>query len=547
MLSFLNRLLKHQGNCAKTTSVLLELLHVNVTKTTIKRELERHPDFPSLLSISDILNNYGVQNVSFSSSTENIGQTSPPFIAQVNGTEHQRFFTVIRNNDNHVIEFLNPLSGIWQHVEQKTFIKEWSPGVLLLPEATDTAGEINYQKNRRAEVIENIGKYFSFLSIPLLTVVISFYTISQGGIKTTFPVLFTVINLIGSFLGTLLVWYEIDAYNPALKQICSLGKKTNCSAILQSGASKIMGISWSSIGFIYFFGGLLALLFIGQTNTPVLLFLTLANLVALPYIFYSIYYQWRIAKQWCVLCLGVQALLLLQFIIILRTGWYSQLDITEISTVLFPVALAFIIPAIAAAILIPALRSNKENRMINLQYQRFKHDPIIFEALLARQKKVPADTNPDLGIRLGNPHGKQKIIKVCNPYCRPCAESHVILESLLQNNPDIELQIIFITSNNELDRGRFPVRHFLAIDQLHSKAVAEEALNEWYLQPQIEYVEFAGKFPITVELDTQNGKIDAMRQWCVKAEVRHTPTFFVNGYQLPGEYNIRDLKYYFFN
>jgi len=37
---------------------------------------------------------------------------------------------------------------------------------------------------------------------------------------------------------------------------------------------------------------------------------SLFNLLALPYIIFSVYYQWRVAKQWCVLCLAVQALLL---------------------------------------------------------------------------------------------------------------------------------------------------------------------------------------------------------------------------------------------
>ena len=35
------------------------------------------------------------------------------------------------------------------------------------------------------------------------------------------------------------------------------------------------------------------------------------NILALPYTIFSVYYQWRVAKQWCVLCLVVQGLLIL--------------------------------------------------------------------------------------------------------------------------------------------------------------------------------------------------------------------------------------------
>ncbi|HEY2722735.1 MAG TPA: hypothetical protein VGI82_13465 [Chitinophagaceae bacterium] len=35
------------------------------------------------------------------------------------------------------------------------------------------------------------------------------------------------------------------------------------------------------------------------------------NIFALPYTLFSVYYQWKVAKQWCILCLAVQGLLLL--------------------------------------------------------------------------------------------------------------------------------------------------------------------------------------------------------------------------------------------
>jgi protein-disulfide isomerase len=47
------------------------------------------------------------------------------------------------------------------------------------------------------------------------------------------------------------------------------------------------------------------------------------------------------------------------------------------------------------------------------------------------------------------------------------------------------------------------------------------------------------------ELKKQENKIDAMQSWCDKTGIYFTPTFFVNGFQLPEEiYNVNDLKYF---
>jgi len=45
------------------------------------------------------------------------------------------------------------------------------------------------------------------------------------------------------------------------------------------------------------------------------------------------------------------------------------------------------------------------------------------------------------------------------------------------------------------------------------------------------------------ELQLQNKKIEDMNEWCKEIDIRFTPTFFINGYQLPEIYNIRDIKY----
>ncbi|WP_147676335.1 DsbA family protein [Algibacter pacificus] len=44
------------------------------------------------------------------------------------------------------------------------------------------------------------------------------------------------------------------------------------------------------------------------------------------------------------------------------------------------------------------------------------------------------------------------------------------------------------------------------------------------------------------ELEKQNHKIEAMRNWCDAENITHTPTIFINGFELPKEYSIEDLR-----
>lgn len=111
-------------------------------------------------------------------------------------------------------------------------------------------------------------------------------------------------------IATLLVWHDIDRYSPAVQAVCGISKKLNCNAVLDSKGSGLFGIKWSTIGFSYFVGGLLYIMVKGFDHATALSTLWQINLLGTLYVFYSLYYQWKIAKNWCVLCLLVQVVLI---------------------------------------------------------------------------------------------------------------------------------------------------------------------------------------------------------------------------------------------
>jgi protein-disulfide isomerase len=271
-------------------------------------------------------------------------------------------------------------------------------------------------------------------------------------------------------------------------------------------------------------------------------------------VIFSVYYQWRVAKQWCLLCLCVQGLLVLQLATTLLGGWHTLLSFNTIEPGLIISTLtALVVPFIVTTLLIPAFQKAKEGKQTSNELQRLKHNQEIFEALLQKQKMV-AHVPDGLGITLGNPNASYKLIKVCNPYCGPCAKAHQPMEDLLENNPDVQVQILFTATNSEGDMKAPPVKHLLAIAEKNEEPMVKQALDDWYLAEKKDYEIFAAKYPMNGELKQQNAKIEAMKNWCDTTGIEFTPTFFVSMpndtnetvyYQLPSIYSVIDLKYFF--
>jgi uncharacterized membrane protein/protein-disulfide isomerase len=541
---FLSKLFEPKTNGPEIAAMLATLLQVKISATTLGKEIEEHPDYPSLLSLSDVLNNYGIENLAIKTDADKLARVPLPCITQLQGIESDfKYFTVVKEITGSQVQFFDPEKHQWASIVKDDFTSRFS-GIVLLAQAGEKAGEKDYVKKIKAEKKVRLRQYILTLYLPILLFAAGIIAFTQIGNGALLPFLFSVFTLAGCALSALLLWYEVDQHNPALQQICSSGKKVNCGAVLQSKAAKIAGVSWGAIGFTYFMGMLLLLLFLGLANPVALFTLSWLNALALPYIVFSIYYQWRVAKQWCVLCLGVQAVLILQFANVLIGGWYGIMPFSTFFTpILFLQALtAFAIPFIASAIALPALQKAKESQEINNKLQKLKHNPEIFEALLAKQKAVTESTE-GLGIILGNPNATHKIIKVCNPYCGPCAKAHKPMEELLHGNPDLQIQILFTATNNEGDIKAAPVKHLLAIAQ-RGETTTRQALDDWYLADKRDYEAFAAKYPMNGELKQQDDKVNAMKEWCDKTEIFFTPTFFVNGHQLPEIYSVSDLRYF---
>ncbi len=521
----------------KATIDFLRLLKVKVNSITINETLQNHPDYPSLLCISDALNKWNIANGAGKIEPDKIDELPTPFIAYTNDRENP-LVIVTETGDAAITSYNNSVTE-----SKEDFIKNWT-GIYLIAEATELSGEKEYEQNKRKAFINSVIPISFFALLITLSFLLLYSTINNLNNRSATGIYPEYLIMIGGIMVTsLLLWYEIDKNNSLLQKVCTGIAKGNCNAILTGRRSKVFNwLSWSELGFFYFSGGILVLLFSGDPGNALIL-LAWLNSLALPYIIFSVYYQWRVAKQWCVLCLAVQALLLLGGVNILSNDLLASFNGLSVPF-LFKSAGLYLLPVTLWYAIKPFILRQQEAKNTKREYLRIKFNAEIFETLLKKQKAITIPVD-GLGIDLGNAAAANTLIKVCNPYCGPCSKAHPKIEELLEENSNVKAKIIFTTPDDEGHHSIKPTRHLMAIaEQGSNEKIIKQSLDDWYLEEKKDYELFAKIYPMNGELEKQGDKIEAMDKWCKAMDIHATPTIFINGYQLPDAYSIEDLKYF---
>lgn len=520
----------------------LKQLNAKVTQTSLEKDLQENSYYPSLLSLSDTLNRYNIPNSGFNVPSESFDQLQAPFVALINLPSVGSDFVLVTSVTDDSVSYLYD-NKKQQIIKKEEFLTGFK-NIVLYAEVDENSGEASYESSLIEEQKQKTGKILWSITMVSVLLFFIFLNVTQAA-QLAFATI-AIVKLIGLAAAVLLLTYEIDKSNAFVKNICTAGVKTDCDAILSSGASKIWGISWAEIGFFYFSGTTIGLLMPGLPFDYKLCWLAIGNALAAPYIMFSIYYQWRVIKQWCPLCLTIQVTLAAELVWAILNFWLPIHSLSALTAGgvmrVIEVFSIVLIPILSWYGLKSVFKKAKDYDLNVKAYKRLQYNPDIFNSLLIQQPKA-ADGWDALGITIGNPMATDTIIKVCNPYCGPCAKAHPKLEEAIKQNNNIKLKTIFTSSNNGHDRGAVVVKHLLAIAAKGDSDKAKRALDDWYLANKKDYNDFATLYPMNGELKQQDAMIEAMSEWCDQAEITHTPTFFVNGYRLPENYEVEELKY----
>ena len=507
--------------------LLIHHLKVPVTNTSVREQLQIHPDYPSLLSLSDTLDTWHIQNAALKLQPEQFKELEAPFVAHLYSNDGEFVLVTSLNKEN--VNFTDGAFKQYQ-VAYHDFYRLWS-GIVLVAEATEQSGEKDYQHKRKQEQLAS-------LRIPTFILLLSsivFLSILQKGFTDWREYLFIATQLFGFIICVLLFAVQWGFGNALVNNFCQIGKTGNCNNILNSSASKILGwLSWSEIGLLYFSGGFLALLMLPVNHW---FLLKILNILALPYTFWSVYYQARVAKSWCVLCLMVQALLWIEFIINYPISFNEVLSINE----MIVTTQAFSIPTVLWLFVKPLIIRAKKLDITQKELHKLKSNPTLFQALLINQKEVPPPSASGIQtIHLGNPNANNTILVVSNPFCKPCAKAHNDLEKILRDNSHLKAEIIFLTCGDTDGKRLDIAQHLLAL-QASSNEI-DRALTNWYKEGINNIEAWKVRYPVTeIEQPYFTEMAQAHCDWCSFANITSTPTFFINGFEKPSIYELSDL------
>lgn len=512
---------------------LINSLGIKVTKGAFFAELEENPFYPSLLSLTDTFERFSVPSEAFKVPKDELLNLEAPFISFVTIPNFGTDFVLVESINQSKVKYLHG-NNIVAESDTETFRSRFNE-IVVIAAKSDESGDYEYARKKRIERKKMVKKTVAItcISMILLAVILS-------SIPTTSFYSFALLGLIkvaGVVVSSLLIAYEFSDNSSFLANLCTVGKR-NCKAVISSRASKFMGVSWSEFGLLYFISTLILINVSVFTELNKVFILGIVSSISSFYIVYSLYYQWRVIKQWCPLCLVVQLILLFELIWSISNFWVEPF-VAEIS--LIPIiewfAIGVLMPASIWVFLKPLLLDSRKGVMVSKAFKRLTNNSDVFQVILKQQSKAPSGWQT-LGIDIGNEDAPNTILKICNPFCGPCSKAHPLLEDIIDRNENVKLKIIFYVPNRPGDPSATVVKHLLSLP----KDKVREALDYWYLKSNRNYEHFSLRFPPGLDINDLGHNLDLMVKWCEDAEIRGTPTIFLNGYKLPDYYSLDKLK-----
>lgn len=503
-----------------------------VNERVLVDQLYKHPYYPSLLSISEILQFEGIRNFAAKVKPQDLPRMTFPIMAHLN--VKGGVFVVVNKLINNKISYWLDGKVISEPVE--SFNEKWT-NTVLIPES-----ELTPKKNLKIsyQLIRSIA------ITALLTLLIGLSVWHAANFTLFVPTVFfgQVSSLVmGLAVAILIILQSIDHRNPLVQQLCGSSTKADCNHILGSKAAKITSwLGWADIGLFYYTGSLLLLM--NSENITTTNLLCAFNVLSLPFTFYSVYYQFRAAESWCRLCLYIQALLWIQggfsiYYLLNLSSPYS-IDFYESIKALS----IFILPAFLWLLVKPILQDFIQLSPLKKQLNRLKFDIEFFKFHLLKTAKYA--TPADISFVLGNPNAALEITMVSNPFCTPCAKAHEMLDQWLKKGLDFKLNIIFMPGSDKQLKYQF-IHHLFTL-KAHDYTIAKNALHSWFENEESELNTWKEKFPVNNNNRTDlRAFLEKQNDWCKLTEIIGTPTFLINGYKTPANYQLKDLKYILLN
>ena len=499
----------------------LDALDISYTKNFIQKLYQEHPHKYNMYGLKKMLDVYGVKTLGVYIENKNLSELNYPCILHTHGD-----FVVALDFNADTVKFLQ--YGKEEILTHDVFRQTWTGNALVVQETTD-AVEPDYKKHQRNELISMTKTYIIPVMFMLAVVVGIISNLDDIGVLNIIRI---ALSSAGILVCVMLMEKQLFGESRYGDKVCSLFHHADCNSVLDGPMAKFFGISWSEVGLGYFIVNILLLSLFPTLSS----FIIAVNWVAMLYGIWSIYYQWRIAKSWCGLCVIVQIIIWAMGIIAIVSCLMAPFVLDIVDSLLSCIVFAVSIATVHQYVLTRATEMERVHAM--QRYRALKVNNTVARALF-EQSEFYETTFKDSSIIFGNPKAKMRVTILSNPHCTPCAKIHRRVEKLLEiNGDDVCVQYVFSSFNEELEDC---CRYLISCYFNNSKDEALCKFALWYTKEKFDYKKIITINEIHIHAEMIEKEMEKHRSWRNKTLLIETPTILVNGHKLPEEYELEDL------
>ncbi|HTF16674.1 MAG TPA: thioredoxin domain-containing protein [Chryseolinea sp.] len=506
----------------KIVSDFLHYLKIPVSRSYCERLIASHPDFPSLLSIVDVLDAFQIKHIVARIEKDRLNEVSFPYLARLD-TRHGDMIPIKNSRDLEI---------------KKDDLQFWD-GIVLKIEPTAFVAD---SKNKTLYEREKMN---TWATRSLVAAFISFMLWSLAHATSVVWGAELILAILGVVVGFVLVAKELGFKNQLVEDFCS-GEKASCDVVLNSEGAKLGWLKLSDITLSYFIA-LTAVIstsfFVPGNELKLIGPLAITSLLTIPVVVYSLTYQYFAAGKWCRLCLLVDIVLVIQ-VILIGILFTSSADISLYDGV--AAASTFLSFFLIAGCVVIAVRNQVENSNEIVQSlvraERIKNSSFVFEELLKHEKKTDMKADLEDDISIGSKNAPITIVMVSNLYCNPCKDAHVSVHELVDKFPNYVRVIFRFVESKEKSANQYLIQYwwqFLRNTPSEFEQI-DRLMSDWYAD--MDLAKFKVRYPLDIiEHPKLRAILDRHEMWIQNVNLRKTPTFFVNGWPLPDNYEIHDL------
>ena len=450
----------------QTVSRFLKLLRIPVSEKYVQTLIQSHPDFPSLLTVSDTLQRLGINHAARRINKDNLIDLPYPYLLPL---DKGRGDMVLIKNE----------ADLGKH---KSDLELWGGIVLQVEPTRQINDKINNELYAKESLIRNL--VVGLVSLAVLFVLLPFaYSFSW----LAAALLLTAI--VGVTVGYFLLAKELGVTYQAIDALCSdnkgSSKTNNCDRVLKADIN-LLGVNFSDAAATYFIFQLVAISLPAMRET-FLWILAVLSILTLPVILFSLYYQYAVVKTWCKLCLIVVGVLLVQFVVFSVAYLNGSIPLSSSLSFMNLAVLVLLFLTIGFSVILLKSIIERSNQLTQLagNGNRVKHSVSVFTHLLKQQKKID-DTPFEKEMLLGNLYAPIKIIMVSNLYCNPCKLKHEIVDELVSAYPDkVSVALRFVRSGKDLN-SISPMQYLLGywlnniVDTTDENEKTASLMHQWF-------------------------------------------------------------------